>query len=522
MQNHLQLLQSYRKEMQEAEQRRDILSKQLAMVREAETLGTAMGSHQLNTLSQRYNVYKRTKNEFTATKLAILEKSAICNESIESFKDCMQMVHSELLQNYVHSLDEASAAIASISEFEIVKELLENSAQGAVYQQSEQIRKELESSYMQQTTITKQIFEAIQQYSDVVRFHPRSYIEQHRLYKYAEWSKFLSDNQSVCACREVVTQFQATLGENMIRPPLQPFIAFSCQLHAVMCEDNFKLKKKCELLQMKGESVNLVQLENIYVDGKSMISQFLQEQKGAVRALECVTLTAMCDLNKRLLMMENAAASSGDNLMDLTSNGKWFLDELFVITSILSEMTNIISENDSFGVDFVASVHCLRASNNIYGSLRDMHNTFIRTIITNSLHGIISEDTSVLEMISAVSSLQEGIQPIQELLSNLHMHLRCTVMNMPSQHQAASMDAKKLREKLNTLRIGFEKQRSDGMSTSGIDLFLLFNGLFEALDTKHQEMITAIQALDIPGDWRKIDQIKDARDLAVRFVYIFI
>lgn len=510
-------LQAQRKEMLAIESHRDLLSKQLAMVHEAETLGSVMGSHPLSSLSQRYVVYKRNKTEYTITRTALLDKAATCEQHLKEYTDCIRTISFErTVHQRLCEVDDVAQVLA-IAEFDIVKELLENSAQGAVYAQSDQIRKELDASYMQQAVIGKQAIEAIIQYGNVVGFHPQSYHDQHRLSRYTDWCRFLADNQSVATCRDVVAKFQLALGENTVKPPLQQIISFSLQLHAHLRDDNYKLQNTCERLQLELDpnDPTVLALGQAYAESKAMIAIFLQEQFDAERALDCVTVNALCELNHRLLMMEGAAAASGDNMLDLTSNGKWFLDELYAITAILLELVDVIGSNDRGTVDigFRQAVNALRSSHLVYADLKQMHSNFMQTILADALHGIIFEDASILDMISAVSSLQDGMLPMQELFAKMHLHLRCTAMNVASPHQESIAEARRLRELLFNMRQDYEADRM----SAGSRLFLKFYGLFEDLEQKHTGAVHAAATLNMPNEWRKIDQIKDSRDLAVSY-----
>lgn len=508
-------LQAQRKEMLTIESHRDLLSKQLAMVHEAETLGSVMGSHPLSSLSQRYIVYNRNKTEYTITRTALLDKAATCDQHLKEYTDCIRTIaFGRTVHQRLCEIDDVTQVMA-IAEFDIVKDLLENSAQGAVYAQSEQIRKELDASYMQQALICKQAIEAIIQYGDVVGFHPKSYYDQHRLARYTEWCRFLAENQSVATCRDVVAKFQLALGENAVKPPLQQIISFSLQLHAHLRDDNYKLQNTCELLQLELDpnDPTVLALKLAYAESKAMIGIFLQEQFDADRALDCVTVTALCELNQRLLMMEGAAAASGDNMLDLTSNGKWFLDELYAITAILLELVDVIGANDRGVVDlgFRQAVNALRSSHLVYANLQQMHANFMQTVLTDALHGIIFEDASILDMISAVSSLQDGMLPMQELFATIHLHLRCTAMNSVSPHQEAIAEARRLRKLLSGMRQNYEADQT----SAGSRLFLKFYGLFEDLERIHIDAVNAATKLSMPNEWRKVDQIKDSRDLAV-------
>lgn len=516
MKNHLQILQHQRIQLKHIETTRGTLSNQLAMVREAEALGAAMGSHSLNTLSQRYAVYKRTKNEFNATKHALCEKSELCFNHIATYKEYTKKIANNFICDNLVELN-ALANTEIVSEFDMVWEFLENSAQNVIFAQGNQTNKELMAAVHQQAALVKQIFEALIQYGNVVNCHPQRYIEQHRLFQYANWCNQLTSSESVQSCRDVVEQFQNSFGETDITPSVQQAMNLAYTLQSVVAEESVKLSKCYEKYQksMDSDESNIARLDNVHSDAKSAISLFLLEENGAVRALECVTLTALCDLNKKLLMMENAFSNSGDALVDLTLNGKWFFDELFVLSSTITELADLICENDTFDSGFMAAVDCLHASKETYSSLFEMNNTFLNTILTKVIHGIISEDASVLEMISALSSLQDGLQTIQELLTNLHLHLRCTVMNTESVHATSMDDAKILRCRLDQLRVQFETNPK----TMGSELFLSFIKLFDVVDEKHNHLVTLIGELNIPVEWKKIDQVKDSRDLAVSLLF---
>lgn len=514
MKNHLQILQHQRIQLKHIESTRGTLSNQLAMIREAEALGAAMGSHSLNTLSQRYAVYKRTKNEFNATKHALVEKSELCFNHLATYKEHMKNIaNNSIGDNLLELIDLANTEV--VSEFDMVWEFLENSAQNVIFVQGDQTNKELIAAVHQQTVLAKQIFETLIQYGSVVNCHPQRYIEQHRLFQYGKWCNQLTSTESVQSCRDVVEQFQNLFGESAMPPSVQQAINLAFNLQNVVSEESVKLSKCYEKYQksLDSDESNIVRLDNVHSDAKSAISLFLQEENGAVRALECVTLTALCDLNKKLLMMENAFSNSGDSLVDLTLNGKWFFDELYVLSSTITELADLICENDTFDAGFMAAVDCLHASKDTYSSLFEMNNTFLNTILTKVIHGIISEDGSVLEMISALSSLQDGLKTIQELLTNLHLHLRCTVMNTESVHASSMDDAKILRLRLDQLRVQFEANPK----TMGSDLFLSFIKLFDVVDEKHSHLVALIAELNIPMEWKKIDQVKDSRDLAVSF-----
>lgn len=50
--------------------------------------------------------------------------------------------------------------------------------------------------------------------------------------------------------------------------------------------------------------------------------------------------------------------------------------------------------------------------------------------------------------------------------------------------------------------------------TPGQMLLMGFNGLFEKLQMEGNALISTLGSLDIPASWRKIDQIREAKEMA--------
>lgn len=540
-------LQKQRSNLQQLELNRSSLSKQAALITEAEALGSALSSHPLNTLTQRYNVFKRTRTEYNSCKQALLDQSLNCTKQMVAYRNCLDAVDSNKTTEYLLELKELIPLLQAkpvTHEFDLVKEFLENSAQMAIYLQSCQISSELNVRLMQQNAAVQQTLETLIQYASVIQYHPVCVHLQHRISKYSEWCQYLSEHQSVQDCRDIVTQFQTSIGKNAInKVPLQQVITFSYQLQANIRDGEFKLQKFIERLNGEVDaanggdiSANILQFCHVYEDAQKSIGIYLQgndhNEDDKILALHCVTTTILCDLNKRLLMMENAAASSGENLVDLTFNSNWFLDEIYAHSSIMCEMTTIIdasSRKENYGAQQLSpttydkAVQSLHEIQNIYLHLRLINDQFSSNILPDAMHGIIGEDKSVLDMISTLSSLQEGLQSIPELLTNLHLHLRrssisisgtaTTSFNSTAETTTTqtTADVKELKQKLNDMKMEFEN--ADGNS-AGKQLFLSFNGLFEALDEKYQCLVDCMQNISVPN-WKKIDQIKNAMDLLV-------
>lgn len=520
-------LQSQRSNLQKLEANRNSLSKQAALITEAEALGSALSSHPLNTLTQRHNVYKRTRNEYKNCKQALLDQSAARTKQMAIYQDCLNSVRENKLAEYQVELHEVLGALQAqmaTQEFDSLKEFLENSAQTAIYIQSCQMSNELHVTMLQQIQLVQLSLKTLCQYGQVTRYHPASVHMAHRIAKYSDWCRFLSEHQSVQDCRDVVTQFQMSVGKNAInKVPLQQVITFSYQLQTNIRDGQFKLQKTLERYSAEvvgtraGDDMDTVlrQYECLYDNARDNLQQFRQEN---VTVLHLAVTNVLCELNNRLLLMENAAASSGDNLIDLTFNGNWFLDEIYMHASIMAEMVEFSANIN--GQTIVTAMHAVKG---IYGHLRDINATFSSRILDDAICGIVGEDKSVLEMITTVSSLQEGRQSIPEVLTNLNLHLRRSARiasggnsspSITSHHITAQAcaDVKELRRQLSEMVAQFEQIEKPN---AGQKLFLELNGMFDRLEMEHGRLLDEVSDLVVPANWKKIKQIKDSMDLAV-------
>lgn len=539
--------------MQQLESNRSLLTKQATFVADAGALGPSLANHSLNTLTQRYSKYKRTKNEYNSCKDALIEQKSKCTQQMKDYQKCLQAIESNKTAEYLNELNELVATFKNISSahaFDMVKDFLDNSAQMAIYLQSTQLSSGLDVLLTKQIATIQQSYDTLIEYGAISRYHPPNVHSQHRSTKYAEWCEYLTEHQSIQDCRDIVTQFQATIGKNAINKiPIQQVIAFSYQLQTNIGDGEFKLQKLHARLNVESnDSINdgdtirtIVKYTNSFEEARKSIRTFLHEQntttqstkiKQNIFALHCVTISTLCDLNKRLLMMENAAANSGDNMVDLTFNGNWVLDELYAHSAIMCEMASIIESahreqaTNTLNKEFLYAAKCLREIQNMHENLRVSNEQFSTTILSEALHGVISENKGVMDIITALSNLQESLQTIPELLTNLNLHLRRSGMLSPTlgsntettAHQACA-DVCVLRQKLDVLKLQLEQ--NDSMNVGG-KLFLNINGLFERLDDEYDRLVDCLQHLSLRDDQRKIDQFKNSLDLAVsRISFLF-
>lgn len=524
------------------------LAKQAALISEASALGSALPSHPLNTLTQRYGAYKRTKTEYDCCKQTLLDQISNSTRKMTNFQNSLQLIEENKITEYLNKLNELMPSIKALpanQAFDVVKDFLDNSAQMAIYLQSCQINSGLDVLVSKQMSAVQLSLETLIEYGRITRFHPPCAHSYHRITKYTEWCEYLLKHETIQDCRDIVTQFQSTFGKNAINKiPVQQVVSFSYQLQTNVRESEFKLQKLLDRLNVESDSdsmPNIIHQTNQFEDARRSIRIFLEDQtidkRFNVLGLHCVTITMLCDLNKRLLMMESASANSGDNMVDLTFNGNWVLDELYAHSAIMCELVSIIESAhrehgmEPFTNEFMCAAQCLREFQNSHETVRQFNEHFTTTALNDALHGVISENKSVMDLISALSNFESSLQSIPELLAALNLHLRRNAItpsristptfsgtNVEATSHQACADVYLLRQKYDSLKS--ELEMSDTINAGG-KLFLLLNGYFEKLDDDYDRLVDCLQYLAVEDDWRKIDQIKNSIELAVSGIFVF-
>lgn len=533
---YLKCLQNERTTLQVLTGKRLVLLQQAAYIAEAEAAGSSLSNHALNTLTQRYGSYKRTKNEYNNSKEALVTMRENCMQQMTEYRSCLKEIESNQIteqSSHINELLSSFQIIITPHAFGMVKDFLDNSAQMAIYIQSCQLSGCLDDVLLKQITAVQQALDAIVDYGAVSRYHPPSTLDQHRLSKWCEWCQHLIDNATVQECQDVIAQCQRMFGKTpMNNVIIQQVMTFSYQMQSNICDSEIRVQKSLERLQSETDEPTNSDLTGsriinkyatAFEDARKSIRLFLHEplnkKQSNVFALHCVSTTTLCDLNKRLLMMENAAANAGENMVDLTFNGNWVLDELYAHTAIMCEITFIVESahrelaTNLLSKEFLYAEQCLRQIQQIHGNVRIANEQFSSVILMDALHGVISENKGVLDIVTALSNLQESLQTIPELLANLNTHLRRSAMLGCVEDSTASADVCILRQKFGILK---QQSELNSASDAGAKLFLTMNGQFERLDDEYDRLMQHVELLSLREELRKVDQMKAALELTVR------
>lgn len=506
LQNYLMELEETRSNINEIESMCKTYSQQQSMIREAEALGTAIASHQLNSLSHRYKTYKIKKDEYESVSL---ELKRIQNESYQILSEYMvavKNVNSNTIQEYVEELN-GVLMVTKNSEFDLVKDFLDSSAQTNLNLQCEQVNKELLTYLIKQIYSVQELCNMLLQYGNIIKFYSSNNQNQHRIHKFWNWCKFLLNNPNVQSCRDVVTEFKHTFETDHS-------INYGKQSEQIR-QYELKMQKLIEscfgILNTNSDLLNrelaasdlnkyvLVHNENI------RIIQAIVEQEPRKKI---AVANYLADLNKnRILMETNTQANKLDNMF---SNIRYWINDFILFNNYASELSHALC-NSNYKMLVGNTNHLMTATNQIFKSLQDLANVFDSTILTDTICAIISEDTSVLEMISSISNIRDDLS-LNDLVNNLNLHLECILRNNASPYVNCFNMGNILCEKIINLMNSYEQDETDSM---GKRIFLNFATMFGSIALQHNEIIDIANKIEIPSNWMRIDQILESKELCV-------
>lgn len=533
-------MQQQRLSLRSLQENRLLLAKQAALVLEAGALDSAFGSHPLSTLAHRYSDYKLKKDEYDNCHRALLDRLSTCNKQMTDYHNCLHLIETNKISQHLSQLNELMTSLNAVQPnhaFELVKDFLDNSAQTPIYLQSCQLNSGLDVLVKKQIVTVQQTLKTLNEYGSITRYHPPSEHRDHRFTKYAEWCKCLIEHSPVQNSHDIVAQIKAKIGKNTINEvDVEQVITFSYSVQQILRDSELRLQKTLDRMVFETENnmvdcnatESIIQYTNLFEDARNSIRIFIQDQdslstvtvatasekKYNLLALHCVTISILCDLNKRLLQMENASANTAGNMVDLTFYGNWVLDEFYAHSAVMCEMTSIIEKahrdhgTKTLTESFFCATRCLRQIQNVHQHLREFNEQISSSILSDTLYGTMSEKENVIDMMEEVSCINMSLP--ENLMENLCLQLRHG-SNAEAQTRQALIDVAKVRQNFDALKKQMEQQTDE----FGSKLFLRINGLFEKLDVEYDRLIDCLQDLNLKGDQRKIDQIKSSIQLAV-------
>lgn len=511
MKNYLSDLLSNRDDMQKLESQRSLLSKEISLVRELEALGSAMSSHPLNTLSQRYAIYKKKRDDVEMIKSILMEKAVEAERMMDDYLSFVDNANAGRINSALLEVKSNYATTTTFSEFDLVKEFLENSNQGQTYIQGENLRKELNSSLAKELAIVAKTLETLAQYFNVISFYPHDNIANHRFGKYSHWCRSLIENKSQDIVRQVAIAYQSSFGDAAIKDQLpENIVGFNCHLQTMLTEVNYQRGQSLQRYHQLSEHLNANRTFNIV---KEEFHDFIRNQVTTDATFDTAfSANELAKMTKRLLSVElSTFRASVEHLPELVINERWYIDEITIQTSFLAHISDIVFDSSLIKKNPLLSnsLDCFKAVTQSLEIFSSIKNDFQLEIIPQTLKAIISGDKSMLEMISDLSNVQ-NVMPFAELALQLQEDLHKCILNP---NQIGYSRASDFNEAYINMVTHYEAMTTD---SGGRKIFLAINGMFAKLYNAAKKALSFDKALGaLPHEWSEVSEIQQSRGLFV-------
>lgn len=494
------------------------LQEEMAFLDGAETLP----DHLILTLEQRYSEHNQLKSRQRTVQDAIQSKLSDLEQCITQYQAAFSNLEAtqlaSLLQDISGPIDLGPPSYVPATAF------LQNAGQAHLISQCESLEAELSSLLQQRRGALRGCLEQLHSYATVGLLYPQVTLLQHRAYQWKSWLEELLRGMTVDHCQHIYRQYEVLFAP---QPP-----ALSCQFLSkveLTLQHQVADANECVIRQaerLKAEGTTAAACEEQLQEIEHCIAVFLQENGDAgYLSLSGIITSALCTLCRRNLVMEGAAASAGEQLVDLTSrDGAWFLEELCSMMGNVSALTTLLQCCPPLPHDLElpapsVTTQAVYLANAVYTCLQELNTNFRQIIFPEALRCIIKGESTLESMLAELEQLvghtSDG-NGLYDLIDNLQA---TTGIEHDGHHHCLHV-CRLLRAQYTEL---IQPRNTDGSAqdtpkmSAGQMLLVAFDGMFTQLENAFGQLTEKLSSLEAPSAWRKVDVLKEARAAQLHF-----
>nr|XP_019958506.1 PREDICTED: serine/threonine-protein kinase SMG1 [Paralichthys olivaceus] len=478
--------------------------------------------HLILTLEKRYSEHNQLQSRQRTVQEAIQSKLADLDQWLSQYQAAFTNLEAtqlaSLLQDISSPIDLGPPSYVPATAF------LQNAGQAHLISQCESLEAELSSFLQQRRVALRGCLEQLHSYATVALLYPRATLLRHRVNQWKTWLEELLRDMTVEHCQHIYRQYEVLFAP---QPP-----AASCQflsnveltLQHQVADTNECVIHQAE--QLKAEGTTATDCEEQLQEIEHCITVFLREngEPGSL-SLSGIITSALCTLCRRNLVMEGAAASAGEQLVDLTSrDGAWFLEELCSMIGNVSALITLLQRCPLLPHDLElpapsATTQAVYLANAVYTCLQELNTNFHQIIFPEALHCMIKGEPTLESMLAELEQLVE--QSSDGLgLQGLIDSLQATTGIGHDGHNHCFHISRMLRAQYSEL---IQPRSMDGAGqetpkmSAGQMLLVAFDGMFTQLETAFGQLTEKLSSLEVPSAWRKVDVMREARTTQLHF-----
>ncbi|XP_016104477.1 serine/threonine-protein kinase SMG1-like isoform X2 [Sinocyclocheilus grahami] len=483
--------------------------------------------HPIHSLEHRYSEHTQLQSRQRTVQDAIQGKLSDLDQCISQYQAAFSSLEAtqlaSLLQEISSPIDLGPPSYVPATSF------LQNAGQAHLISQCEALEAEVSALLQQRRSQLRGCLEHLHSYATVALLYPRAVVLRHRVHMWKQWMEELVCDMTDDHCQTVYHQYEMQFAPHPPPATCQFLSSIEMALQHHAAETNTRLMRQVERLKAEGAGVPVCeeQLQEI----ERCIKVFLHEdaELGSF-SLAGIIVSALCALTRRNLVMEGAAASAGEQLVELTSrDGAWFLEELCSMSGNITCLVQLLQQCQllSHDLDILSLAETLQVvylANGVYTCLQELNTNFRQIIFPEALRCMLKGENTLETMLAELDALidqcADGVS-LQGLGEVLQAHLRNTAMGLEEDPDDHYLDITRVlraqySELIQPRSMESSVQETPKMS-AGQMLLVAFDGMFAQLETAFGLLIDKLNSMDVPAAWRKVDVIRESRATQVHF-----
>ncbi|OCT64106.1 hypothetical protein XELAEV_18045208mg [Xenopus laevis] len=499
---------------------------QTKLMEEMEFLeGAESTDHPSHTLKHRFSEHTQLQTQQRAVQEAIQVKLNEFEQWITQYKTAFSNLEATqlagLLQEISSPMDLGPPSYVPATTF------LQNAGQAHLITQCEQYEAEVGALLQQRRSILRACLEHLHNYATVALLYPKAVFQKHRIEQWKTWMEELICKMTMEHCQELYRKYEMQYAPQPPQPVCQFISATEMALQRYAADTNNKLLRQVD--RLKQEAVSLPVCEEQLKEIERCIKVFLHEngEEGCL-SLASVVISALCALTRRNLMMEGAASSAGEQLVDLTSrDGAWFLEELCSMSGNVTCLVQLLKQCQLVPQDLdipnpTEASEAVHLANGVYISLQELNSNFRQIIFPEALRCLMKGEQTLENMLQELDNLIEQSTDgatLQTLVESLQTYLRNAAMGLEDEANAHYIDIARL---LHSQYGDLIQPRNGSVEetpkmSAGQMLLVAFDGMFAQVETAYGLLVEKLKKMEVPQAWRKVDIIREARSTQVNF-----
>ncbi|XP_077590470.1 serine/threonine-protein kinase SMG1 [Stigmatopora nigra] len=477
--------------------------------------------HQIVTLEQRYAEHTQLQSRQRTVQEAIRSKLADLDQWISQYQAAFSNLETTqlaaLLQDISSTIDLGPPSYVPATAF------LQNAGQAHLISQCESLEGEVSALLQQRRGVLRICLEQLHSYATVALLYPRANLLRHRTHQWKAWLDEMLRAMTVEHCQTIYRQYEVLFAPQS-NATCQFMSNLELALQRQVADTNERVMHQAERLKAEGTTASACeeQLKEI----EHCIGVFLREngESGSLSLAGIIT-SALCSLCRRNFVMESAAASAGEQLVDLMSrDGAWFLEELCSMIGNVSALATLLQRcpllpNDLELPSPSATIQAVYLANSVYTCLQELNTNFRQIIFPEALRCMVKGEPTLESMLAELEQLVDQSSNglgLQGLVDSL---LATTGLDHDGHNQCLDI-TRMLRAQYSELiqpRCMDATGRDSPKMSAGQMLLVAFDGMFTQLEAAFSQLTEKLSSLDVPPSWRKVDVLKEARAAQLHF-----